>query len=110
MTREEFAMFLEVKIVPQLKEVREAGQQEYAHKEAFDNFRRLSSQLNLDQKQVLWVYLIKHLDGILAYINGHKSQREPVQGRCKDAIMYLCLLWAMIEEEEYPEGKVLDAY
>lgn len=100
MTKDEFARFLEEIIIPQLRAVREDGQKEYAHRDAFDNFRRLASQLKLDQKQILWVYLIKHLDGILSYINGHQSQREPVQGRCKDAIMYLCLLWGMLEEEE----------
>ena len=46
------------------------------------------------------VYLLKHIDGITAYLSGHKSQREDVRGRIKDAIVYLMLLWAMIEERE----------
>ena len=49
---------------------------------------------------VLWIFLKKHMDGITAYIKGHKSQREDVRGRIKDAIVYLMLLWAMVEERD----------
>ena len=45
------------------------------------------------------VYLLKHIDGISSYVNGHKSQREDVRGRITDAIVYLCLLWGMVEDE-----------
>ena len=31
---------------------------------------------------------------------GHKSQREDVTGRLTDAIVYLCILWGMIEEDK----------
>ena len=43
------------------------------------------------------VYLLKHIDGIMAHINGHKSQREDVRGRITDAIVYLLLLRGMID-------------
>ena len=46
------------------------------------------------------VYLLKHIDGICAYLKGHKSQREHVTGRITDAIVYLMLLWGMIKEQE----------
>ena len=49
------------------------------------------------------VYLLKHIDGITAYIEGHKSQREDVRGRITDTVVYLVLLWGMIEEKN---GKV----
>ena len=45
------------------------------------------------------VYLLKHIDGISSFVNGHKSQREDVRGRLTDAIVYLCLLWGMIDDE-----------
>lgn len=81
---------------------REQGQKEYSHDEgdAFMNFKRVAQDLGLDQKAVLWTYLRKHLDGIVAYIKGHKSQREDVRGRIKDARVYLVLLRGMIEDEE----------
>lgn len=99
MTKDEFANFLETTIHPAEIAVRKVGQAEYAHASdnCFDNFDRLSYQLQLSRQQILWVYAQKHLDGIVAHINGHTSQREDVRGRIKDARMYLALLWAMVE-------------
>lgn len=81
---------------------REAGQAEYAHdtSNALANFERVAASLNLTREQVLWVYLQKHFDGIVAYINGHRSQREDVRGRIKDARVYLALFRAMVEDNE----------
>tara|TARA_R110002012_G_scaffold61490_3_gene161239 strand:- start:3391 stop:3582 length:192 start_codon:yes stop_codon:yes gene_type:complete len=45
------------------------------------------------------VYLLKHIDGIASFVNGYQSQREDVRGRITDAIVYLCLLWGMIDEQ-----------
>ena len=83
------------------KSTRESGQKEYAHgqENAFRNFEALAAELDLNRKKILWIYIKKHLDGILAAINGHISQREPVRGRIKDAIVYLCLLEGMFEED-----------
>jgi hypothetical protein len=49
---------------------------------------------------ILMVYLNKHMDGITAYINGHTSQREDVRGRIADAMVYLALLWGLVEDKE----------
>ena len=78
------------------------GQKEYAHDEdnVFANFDRIADQTGSDRKFVLWVYLMKHVDGIAAYINGHKSQREDVRGRITDALVYLIILWGMINKDE----------
>ena len=78
------------------------GQREYAHDEdnVFANFDRIANQTDTDRKFVLWIYLMKHIDGIAAYINGHKSQREDVRGRITDALVYLIILWAMINTDE----------
>ena len=80
---------------------REAGQKEYARNQnnAFANFERVGDYVCIDKKQVLMVYLLKHIDGIMAYINGHKSQREGVEGRITDAIVYLLLLRGMVDED-----------
>jgi hypothetical protein len=99
MTREEFAVLLDT-IQADERAVREAGQKEYAHDEsnAFANFERWGKALNLTREQVLLVYAAKHWDGIVAWVNGHRSQREDVRGRLKDLRMYLALLWGMVEE------------
>ena len=45
-------------------------------------------------------YLLKHVDGIASYVKGHESQRENIRGRLTDAIVYLTLLWGMVEERD----------
>ena len=82
--------------------MRAAGQKEYARKQsnAFANFERVGENLSLNKKEVLLVYLLKHIDGIIAHVEGHSSQREEVTGRVTDAIVYLCLLWGMIEDDK----------
>ena len=100
MTREEMAALMQ-RMAGEEDGTRAAGQKEYAHldENAFRNFDGLAAELKIDRKLVLWIYLRKHMDGILAYINGHKSQREDVRGRITDARVYLALLRGMIEDE-----------
>ena len=101
MTTEEFKSLFDNEIMPAIGSMREAGQKEYAHDmdEIFANFNRISDSLNCDRKKVLMTYMLKHIDGINAYVKGHKSQREDVTGRITDCIVYLMLLWGMIKEE-----------
>jgi hypothetical protein len=101
MTKERMAEKMQ-EIFEECNKLRGAGQAEYARREgeAFANFMRVAERLGLDRKQVLMVYMEKHLDGIHAYINGHKSQREDVRGRINDVITYACLLRGMVDEEE----------
>tara|TARA_R100000008_G_scaffold86681_1_gene80866 strand:+ start:2233 stop:2664 length:432 start_codon:yes stop_codon:yes gene_type:complete len=90
-----------IDIIKEIKSTRDEGQKEYAHTEdnVFANFERVAKSLNTSKEKVLMVYLLKHIDGINSWINGHKSQREDVTGRIKDAIVYLCLLWGMTSED-----------
>ena len=92
---------IDKKILPIVKKTRDAGQKEYAHTEdnVFANFERVAKALGISREEVLMVYLLKHVDGISAYVKGHKSQREDVTGRLTDAIVYLMLLWGMVERQ-----------
>ena len=89
-------------MLKEVKETRDAGQKEYAHTEenVFANFVRISESLDSKPNKVLMTYLLKHIDGINAWVKGHDSQREDVSGRIKDSIVYLFLLWAMAEGEK----------
>lgn len=106
MTREEMAKVMD-EITVRMQEFREAGQREYAHREdnAFGNFERVGERLSLSREAVLLVYLEKHLDGIHSYVKGHRSQREDVEGRIIDAIVYLSLLYGMVVERRETERK-----
>ena len=96
------------KIWQEVQQTRDDGQKEYAQNDdnVFANFERVASKLSandnkiITRENVLMVYLLKHIDGICAHIDGHESQRENVRGRIKDALVYLMLLWAMIEDKE----------
>ena len=101
MNRTKMASLMD-KILKQVSIMRDSGQKEYAHDEGnvFANFNRVGHLLEEDRKKVLMTYMLKHVDGIAAYVKGHKSQREDVRGRITDCIVYLMLLWGMIEEED----------
>mgnify|MGYP003648803593 CR=1 FL=1 len=85
----------------EISKTRESGQKEYAHSKdnVFANFERIGKALQISREKVLMTYLLKHVDGIKAYVNGHQSQREDVRGRITDIIVYLMLLWGMVEEK-----------
>lgn len=84
---------------------REQGQAEYAHKDenALENFDAEARNLGIPRTKVWAVLAGKHWRGVRAYINGRKSQREDVRGRIKDLIVYLVLLWAIIDDDEEEE-------
>lgn len=93
-------------ILDSVKTMHTEGQKEYAMNKdnVFANFERIANQTGNSKEMVLWIYLMKHIDGIASYIKGHVSQRENVKGRLTDAVVYLCILWGMIESKEKMEA------
>ena len=88
-------------MVNEIKETRDAGQKEYAKAgDVFDDFVQTAELTGTTPGMVLYTFLSKHMRGIGSFIRGHESQREHITGRIKDSIVYLMLLWAMVEEEE----------
>ena len=89
------------RMLKKVMEMRDAGQKEYARKDSdvHANFKRVAEQTNTTPEKVLMVYLLKHVDGIISWVDGNDSQREDVTGRITDAITYLCLLRGMVESE-----------
>lgn len=100
MTTREFMEFF-AKRYEELYKTTEAAQREYADPaNVFDNFDRLASDLNLDRKKVLYVYMKKHLDAIRNFLNDpSRNVREPIHKRIGDVIVYLMILDAMIQDE-----------
>ena len=103
MSRAELSTLIET-IFEEVQSIREAGQKEYARdsNNAFANFERIGGLLHKTKEEILMVYLLKHMDGIVSWVEGHKSQREDVTGRIIDAIVYLCLLYGMSMTEPLP--------
>lgn len=96
-TREDVARVMETQFA-ECRALREAGQLEYARREenALANFERVAERTGQSREVVILTYLEKHLDGIHAWVQGHRSQREGVEGRIGDAIVYLVLLRACV--------------
>jgi len=94
------------KILKQAKQIHSKGQKEYAHdtNNVFANFERVASNLSISKEKALLVYLLKHIDGICSHVDGYETQRDSIFGRLTDAIVYLCILWAMIEESDKVKG------
>lgn len=101
MTKNQIATLME-ETFQAMRDLREAGQAEYAHSEenAFANFERIAERTGISRETCLNIFLQKHLDGIAAHINGHTSQREDVSGRIHDALVYLILLKGMLLENQ----------
>ena len=105
MNKGHFDRFFE-HMIEEVKETRDCGQKEYAKDgNVFEDFSQTAKLTGSSQAAVLYTFLNKHMRGIASWIRGHKSQREDVTGRIKDAIVYLFLLWAMIEEEKLIEAR-----
>lgn len=100
MTLEEFSKF-QNELFNDVHEMHLSKGTEYANdKDRFANFNRIASEIDLNRKQVLYVYLKKHLDAIGFFCKTSYVESEPIRGRIIDAINYLTLLAGMIEEEE----------
>lgn len=99
MTPAEFKQIL-IATLDRLIELTDSKGAEYAHSsDQLANFKRLSSRLSLTPEQILIVYLTKHLDAIENYVrNPWQDLSEPIEGRIDDAILYLCLLKALIRD------------
>ncbi len=99
MKNEEFSKKMD-SLWKQILKMRDAGQKEYArtNDDVHANFKRVGECLGISPEKALMVYLMKHIDGIIAHIDGHTSQREHVEGRITDAIVYLFLLWGLLSE------------
>lgn len=101
MTQTEMAEFMDEFYEEKINKLREAGQDEYAREggNAFANFERIASYQNRSRESVLLTYLLKHIDGICSYYeDDNKNQRENIEDRIGDAIVYLFLLAGMENE------------
>ena len=81
-------------------ETREAGQKEYAHKEntVFQDFDDTGELIRVKPEKVLFCHLNKHIRGISKDIQDGMKQRDSIQGRIVDSMVYLSLLSGMIKK------------
>ena len=105
MHRQDMRKLIE-RIFKEVLRVRDAGQSEYARsqKNVFANFERVASFTSTTREKALLTYMLKHMDGLCAYADGHRSQREDARGRLTDIIVYCLLFWGMVEDNAKQKG------
>lgn len=99
MKRSEFNEFME-NFLLQTTEIMTTKGNDYAGDEdVLTNFKTNASRLGLDPAQVWAVYFMKHIDAILTHVRDGEVKSEPIEGRVSDAINYLILFAAMLEDD-----------
>lgn len=67
--------------------------------DALHNFRTLGEELDLPMEKIWFVYFSKHLKALKTFIKeGGQKESEPIEGRIKDMIVYLLLMYKMVKE------------
>lgn len=68
--------------------------------DALANFKRVGDRLKINPQVVCMIYWLKHIDSIISYVNGNKSDPEPIESRIADARLYPALLLGLINDEK----------
>jgi len=103
MTPVAFDMFLS-QLLADCQCVLESKGADYASKaDRLDNFKQAANDVGLAPLEVWSVYFLKHIAAIKAYLRDGEVQSEPIRQRFIDAINYLILGLALIEEKQAPD-------
>lgn len=102
MEREVFYKLQSARVAERMKLLEEKGRAYAGTGDVFGNFKRNADDLSLTKFQVWAVYAFKHFDSIKNAIKQNPSfpvdKSEGMQSRIDDAINYLDLLSAMLQE------------
>lgn len=79
------------------------GEEYAASDDQLANFKRSAEQAGITPEQVWLIFFNKHADAIRSYVKMARGTREyvpsePIEGRIDDAILYLILLKALVQE------------
>lgn len=84
-----------------MQELTDSKGEEYARSDdQLANFKRSAIDAGIRPEQVWVVLFNKHVDAIKSFVQTGKILSEPIDGRIDDAILYLCLLKAMVREQQ----------
>lgn len=101
MKSEQLYNILKEKLLPECVAIMKSKGESYSGKEdKLGNFKRCSKLADIPVKKAWFVYFVKHYDALTSYIRGEYSDSESIEGRIKDMINYLILLYAIIYEEQ----------
>lgn len=69
------------------------------NEDALANFKNAAVRLGLTPEQVWGVYADKHWSAIMTYCKDGQVESEPIEGRIRDAVLYLLLLMGLVIEK-----------
>lgn len=102
--------FLETYSGPVMKD--KGGAYSRGEENSNSNFYRVGEALGHSPMETAWVYALKHIDAISAYIkggcNGKLIGGESVEGRIGDAVNYLLILYSILVQEGVLDNPVDD--
>lgn len=101
MTAEERAEFIDSFLKKYCLDVLASKGAEYSRGEedVNSNFKRAAQAVGSDQLKVVFIYLMKHIDGIANFVKTSTAPSgESIYGRIGDAINYLLILAASMKE------------
>jgi len=98
MKEKDFYVIIDKVLVECIEIMKSKGIAYSGRDDKFGNFKRVAKNLCMEPEQVWYVYFAKHLDSLSAWLRGDYVDSEPIEGRIKDLINYLLLLYGMIEE------------
>jgi len=101
MLSEDFYKLIEKELLPQCFEIMKSKGEAYSGQEdKLGNFKRCAKLAGVSTKKAWFIYFTKHFDALSSYIRGEYKDSESIDGRIKDMINYLFLIYGMIKEEE----------
>lgn len=96
-----FYEFIEKELFPELMAIMKSKGEAYSgHEDKFGNFKRIAQKYKIPITMVWAIYFGKHLDSLDSWLRGEYVDSEPIEGRIKDLINYLFLLYGLIEEKK----------
>ena len=100
MTSERLFTLIEQEVLPQCMDIMKTKGEAYSGQEdKLGNFKRCAKLSNMPIKKAWMIYFLKHFDALCSYIRGEYKDSEPIEGRIKDMINYLFLLYGILVEE-----------
>jgi len=87
------------------KKTRDEKGRDYAGiEDVLGNFKKRAERLGLSPLKVWGLYFGKHIDAIETFVKTEKLASEPIEMRIVDAINYLLLGYALVQDLERYKG------
>lgn len=97
-TKNNFQMIISF-VFHSIRKLTETKGEEYSRDEdQLANFKRMAIDAEMPMEKVWLLFFSKHMDAIKSWIKTGGTKSESIESRIDDAILYLILLRAMVED------------